>query len=69
MVIRVHSDRAAFVFYDLTHAVLEEVPLNGLRRAQIETVLDDRGFYCEDASQFSDLPLALSDDVIAALSS
>ena len=48
MVINQHSDRAAFVFYDILGTQIEEVSLIGLKQSQIENILDKRGFYTEN---------------------
>ncbi|ELP85670.1 hypothetical protein EIN_409890 [Entamoeba invadens IP1] len=67
MVIHTNSDKAAFVFYDVTGTQIEEIPLLGLRQSQIENILDRRGFYCENPKQFKKLEELFTDDFVLNL--
>ena len=67
MIIHTHSDRAAFVFYDITHTPMEEVSLSGLKQSQIENILDRRGFYCQDPSEFRPLEELFTDEYVLGL--
>ena len=67
MVINQHSDRAAFVFYDILGTKIEEISLIGLKQSQIENILDKRGFYTENPDQFKEYDDKVSDEYILDL--
>ena len=67
MVINQHSDRAAFVFYDILGTQIEEISLIGLKQSQIENILDKRGFYTENPKTFEQYDEKVSDEFIMDL--
>ena len=61
LLLKVGSDTAMLAFYDITGTVIEEIGIEGFKKTQIENVLDNRGFYCEDADLFKEQELSAMD--------
>ncbi|GAB1227922.1 hypothetical protein ENUP19_0364G0046 [Entamoeba nuttalli] len=67
MLIHTNSDRAAFVFYNIIGQKIEEISLLGLKQSQIENILEKRGFYNENPSQFKKFEELFNDEFVMNL--
>ena len=61
MLMKLGSNKTTIEFYDITNTLIEEINIEGFKKTQIENLLDNRGFYCEDTTLFKEQELTSLD--------
>ena len=61
LLIKLGSNKTTIEFFDITDSLIEEVNIEGFKKTQIENLLDNRGFYCENEELFKEQELTEKD--------
>ena len=61
LLIKLGSNKTTVEFFDITDSLIEEVNIEGFKKTQIENLLDNRGFYCENEELFKEQDITEGD--------
>ena len=61
LLVKLGSNKTTMEFFDVTDTLIEEVNIEGFKKTQIENLLDNRGFYCENKELFKEQEITEGD--------